>query len=175
MDWNGWITWTVGTLSATVHWLEAHPGTASWLEAVGSIAAIVFVYLFALFQGRRANSHQNTDRIRRAQGLALLLIPVLAAFKPKLEMAILHESKPSPPDEVMHLLDQLYILGVAGGLVLQMVATLQAHERAEPPAVENEGARSSYNSMARQRLDSALRYCEDAIGALMKLARVRTV
>jgi hypothetical protein len=104
MDWNGWITWTVGTLSATVHWLEAHPGTASWLEAVGSIAAIVFVYLFALFQGRRANSHQNTDRIRRAQGLALLLIPVLAAFKPKLEMAILHESKPSPPDEVMHLL-----------------------------------------------------------------------
>jgi undecaprenyl pyrophosphate phosphatase UppP len=93
MDWNGWITWTSGSLLATVHWLEAHPGTASWLEAVGSIAAIVFVYLFALFQGRRANSHQNTDRIRRAQGLALLLIPVLVAFKPKLEAAILHESK----------------------------------------------------------------------------------
>ena len=175
MDWSGWIASTAGSLSATLHWLEAHPGTASWLEAVGSIAAIVFVYLFALFQGRRANSHQNTDRIRRAQGLALLLIPVLIAFKPKVEAAILHESKLPPPDEVMHLLDQLYTLGVAGGLILQMVATLQAHERAEPPAVENEGARSSYNSMARQRLDSALRYCEDAIGALMKLARVRTV
>ena len=175
MDWNGWIKWIAGSLSATVHWLEAHPGTASWLEAVGSIAAIVFVYLFALFQGRRANSHQNTDRIRRAQGLALLLIPVLTAFKPKLEAAILHEGQPPPPDEVMHLLDQLYILGVAGGLVLQMVATLQAHERAKPPAVEGADVRSSYNSMARHRLDSALRYCEDAIGALMKLARVRTV
>jgi hypothetical protein len=47
--------------------------------------------------------------------------------------------------------------------------------RAEPAAIENEGARSAYNAMAKQRLDSALRYCEDAIDALMKLARARTV
>ena len=176
MNWNDWIASTAGSWSATLHWLEAHPGTATWLEAVGSIAAILFVYLLVLFQGRRANSHQNTDRIRRAQGLALLLIPVLIAFKPKLEAALVRESKlPPPPDEVMHLLDQLYILGVAGGLILQMVATLHAHQRAEPAAIENEGARSAYNAMAKQRLDSALGYCEDAIDALMKLARARTV
>jgi undecaprenyl pyrophosphate phosphatase UppP len=175
MDWNGWIASTAGSWSATLYWLEAHPGTATWLEAVGSIAAIVFVYLLVLSQGRRANSHQNTDRVRRAQGLALLLIPVLIAFKPKLEAALVRESKLPPPDEVMHLLDQLYILGVAGGLILQMVATLQAHQRAEPAPMENEGARSAYNAMAKQRLDSALRYCEDAIDALMKLARARTV
>jgi hypothetical protein len=48
-------------------------------------------------------------------------------------------------------LAQLYILGVAGGLILQMVATLQAHQRAEPAAIENEGARSAYNAMAKQR------------------------
>jgi len=64
---------------------------------------------------------------------------------------------------------------VAGGLILQMVATLHAHQRAEPAAIENEGARSAYNAMAKQRLDSALGYCEDAIDALMKLARARTV
>src|SRR3954464_3999210 len=143
MNWNDWIASTAGSWSATLHWLEAHPGTATWLEAVGRIARILFVYLLVLFQGRRANSHQNTDRIRRAQGLALLLIPVLIAFKPKLEVAIVRESKLPPPDEVMHLLDQLYILGVAGGLILQMVGTLQAHERAEPAALENEGARPS--------------------------------
>src|SRR5664280_1025305 len=165
-----WIAWIRGSLSAALQWFEAHPGTAGWLDAVGSISAIVFVYLFALSQNRRIKSHENTDRIRRAQGIALVLIPVLTAFRPKIEAAIIQESQPSPPDEIMHLLDQLYILGVAGGLILQMVATLQANERAELPAVENEGARSSYNSMARQRLDSALRYCEDAIGALMKLA-----
>ena len=40
MDWIGWIR---GLISAALQWFEAHPGTASWLEAVGSITAIVFV------------------------------------------------------------------------------------------------------------------------------------
>ena len=171
-----WIDWIRGWLAPALRWFEAHPGTASWLEAVGSIGAIVFVYLFALFQGRRARSHEDIDRIRRAQGLALVLVPVLTAFRPKIEAAIIRESKLEPPDEVLHLLDQLYVLGIAGGFVLQMVATLQANQRAEPPSNDEDGnARSSYNSMARQRLGDALQYCEDAINALVKLTRVRTV
>src|SRR6267142_2258974 len=68
MDWIGWIRGPVG---AALQWFEAHPGTASWLQAIGSITAIVFVYLFALYQGRRTRSHENTDRIRRAQGPGL--------------------------------------------------------------------------------------------------------
>jgi hypothetical protein len=116
----------------------------------------------------------NFTRIRRAQGLALVLIPALIAFKPKIEAAIIQESKPVPPDEVMHLLDQLYILGIAGGLILQMVAVLQANQQAELPPNENEKERSLYNSIARQRLGEALRYCNDATYALMKLTRLRT-
>ena len=170
-----WITWIRGWLSATLQWFEAHPGTAGWLEAVGSIAAIIFVYLFALLQNRRFRSHENIDRIRRAQGVALVLIPVLTTFRPRIEAAIIHESKPAPPDEIIHLLDQLYILGVAGGSLLQMVATLQANQRSELPANANETARSSYNSVVRQRLSDALRDCDDAGGALQKLARARTV
>ena len=171
MDWIGWIRGPVGT---ALQWFEAHPGTASWLEAIGSITAIVFVYLFALYQGRRTRSHENTDRIRKAQGFALVLIPVLTAFRSKIEAAIVQESKPAAPHEVMHLLDQIYILGVAGGLILQMVAVLQANQRAELPPNENEDARSSYNSIARQRLGDALSYCDDALYALIKLTRVRT-
>jgi len=171
-----WIAWLKSCVVPALRWFEAHPGTASWLEAVGSIAAIAFVGLFALLQARRARSHEDLDRIRRAQGLALVLVPVLRGFKPKIEAAIIRESKLEPPDEVLHLLDQLYVLGVAGGFVLQMVAILQAHQRAEaPPNDENGEARSSYNSEARQRLGNALRYCEDAIDALLKLTRVRTV
>ena len=170
-----WIAWIRGSLSAALQWFEAHAGTAGWLQAIGSIAAIVFVYLFALLQNRRFRSHENTDRIRRAQGLALVLIPVLIAFRPKLEAAIIQESQPAPPDEVIHLLDQLYILGVAGGSLLQMVATLQANQRSELPADANETARSSYNSVVRQRLSYALRYCDDAISALLRLTRTRTV
>src|SRR5712671_4944968 len=169
-----WIAWIRGSQSAALQWFEAHAGTAAWLEALGSIGAIIFVYLFALFQGRRIRSHESTDRIRRAQGLALVLIPVLTAFRPKIETAIIQESKPAPPDEIVHLLDQLYVLGVAGGLILQMVAVLQANQRAELPPNENENARTSYNSIASRRLGDALRYCDDAIYALMKLTRVRT-
>jgi hypothetical protein len=170
-----WIDWIRGWLAPALEWFEAHPGTASWLEAVGSIGAIVFVYLFALFQGRRARSHEDIDRIRRAQGLALVLVPVLSGFRPKIEAALIRERKLEPPDEVLHLLDQLYVLGVAGGFVLQMVATLQANQRAELPVNNDENARSSYNSMARQRMGDALRCCDDAINALVKLTRVRTV
>jgi hypothetical protein len=53
---------------------------------------------------------------------------IRAALGRKIEAAIIHASHPAPPDEIIHLLDQLYILGVAGGLVLQMVATLQANQ-----------------------------------------------
>jgi len=172
MDWM--VQWIREPVAAALQWFEAHPGTAGWLDAVGSIAAIVFVGLFALFQGRRTKSHEDVDRIRRAQGLALILIPVLTAFRPKIEKAIIQESKPAPPDEVVHLLDQLYVLGVAGGSILQMVAMLEANQRAERPLNENEDDQSMYKSIARQRLGDALRYCEDAMQALMKLTRIRT-
>jgi len=156
------------TLLAGRHW-RASKGVAV------SLGERDVAYLFALLQNRRFRSHENIDRVRRAQGLALVLIPVLIAFRPKIEAAIIYESKPAPPDEIIHLLDQLYILGVAGGLILQMVAMLQANQRSELAANANETARSSYNSIVRQRLSDALRYCDDAIPALMKLTRTRTV
>jgi len=107
------VQWIREPVAAALQWFEAHPGTAGWLDAIGSITAIVFVYLLGLFQGRRTKSHEDVDRIRRAQGPALILIPVLTAFKPKIETAIIQERKPAPPDEVVHLLDQLYILSPA--------------------------------------------------------------
>jgi hypothetical protein len=37
-----WIDWIRGWLAPALDWFEAHPGIASWLQAVGSIGAIVF-------------------------------------------------------------------------------------------------------------------------------------
>src|SRR5258708_19926708 len=116
-----WIAWIRDSLSAALQWFEAHPGTAGWLEAVGSIATIVFVYLLALLQNRRFRSHENTDRIRRAQGLALVLIPVLIAFRPKLDAAIIQESQPAPPDEFIPLLPHLYILAAPAAPLLHII------------------------------------------------------
>ena len=177
MNWKAWIDWTTGWLSAATNWIEAHPGTANWFQAFGSITAIVAVFLFVILQNRGAKSREETDRIRRAQGLALLLIPILTSFELEIETAIIQESKPPLPDEITHLLDQLYVMGVAGGYILQMVATLQAHQRFGPSSISaNETeARTAYNSLARQRLGSALHYCENAIRAMTKLTQARTV
>jgi len=169
------MAWIKSSVLAALGWLEGHPGTAAWLQAIGSIAAIGLIYLFALFQFRQTRSHDEVDRIRKAQGLALVLVAVLVEFKLKIETAIVHQSKLDPPDDVVHVLDQLYILGVAGGSILQMVASLQANNQLVPPPLDDaEDARSSYASITRQRLTDALRYCDDAIGALTKLIRMRT-
>jgi hypothetical protein len=159
-----WIVSIKGSLVAALQWFEAHPGTASWLDAVGSIVTIAFVSLFALFLGLRTRSHESTDRIRRAQGLALVFVPVLTDFMPKIEAAIIQKNKLEPPDEVLYFLDHLYVLGTAGGLILQMIAALQANRQTDPLTSDNENA----------RLSDALHYCEDALAALMKLTRVRT-
>jgi hypothetical protein len=177
MDWKASLDWTNGLLSAATSWIEAHPGTANWIQAFGSIAAIVAVFLFVVLQNRGAKSREETDRIRRAQGLALLLIPILSSFELEIETAIIQECEIAPPDEVIHLLNQLYIIGVAGGYILQMVAILQAHQRFGPiEASESETeARAAHNSLARKRLSIAQHYCEDAIRAMTKLTQVRTV
>src|SRR2546430_10843168 len=107
-----WIAWIRGSLSAALQWFEAHAGTAAWLEALGSIGAIIFVYLFALLQNRRFRAHENIDRIRKAQGPPLVPIPGLTAFRPKNKAAIIHSGKPAPPGGIIHRLDQLYITGI---------------------------------------------------------------
>jgi hypothetical protein len=54
MDWKAWTDWISGSLSAALIWIERHPGTASWLQAIGSVAAIAIVFLFGIQQSRRA-------------------------------------------------------------------------------------------------------------------------
>ena len=165
-----WIVWIRGSLSSALGWCDAHPGIANWLQAIGSIAAIILIYLFAVFQFRRTRSHEEIDRIRKAQGLALALCPVLIAFRLRLEGALTQETKLEPRAELTPFLDQIYILGLAGGSILQMVAALQAHQRAELI----EGKSSASKSIDRQRLSDALQFCDHAIDGLAKLTRMRT-
>jgi hypothetical protein len=105
-----------------------------------------------------------------------MLAPVLTSFEHKIKSAISEKTKLAPPEEVMLVLDQLYILGIAGGYILQMVATLQAHQRFDPMNInDNKEAHSAFASLSNQRLAVARHYCEFAIRAMTKLAQVRTV
>jgi acetylornithine deacetylase/succinyl-diaminopimelate desuccinylase-like protein len=88
--------WTVRKMSVVFEGEASHTGPMPMAERRDAMRAAA-----------RATSHEDLDRIRRAQGLALVLVPVLRGLKPKIEVAIIRESKLEPPDEVLHLLDQL--------------------------------------------------------------------
>ena len=92
-----WIVWIRGSLSSILGWCDAHPGIANWVQVIGSIARIIVIYLFAVFQFRRTRSHEEIDRIRKAQGRALALCPVLIAFRLRLEGVLTQETKLEPP------------------------------------------------------------------------------
>jgi hypothetical protein len=99
---------------------------------------------------------------------------VLTAFRPKIETAIIQESKPAPPDEIVHLLDQLYVLGVAGGLILQMVAVLQANRGPNYHQTKLKMLPLHTIQSRGSAWATALDYCDDAINALIKLTRIGT-
>src|SRR5258707_758181 len=109
MDWIGWIRGPVG---AALQWFEAHPGTASWLEAIGSITAIVFVYLFTLYQGCRTRIARKHRSDQESAGTSASSYSRADRLQVQNRSGYHSRRQTCAPDEVMHLLDQLYILGV---------------------------------------------------------------
>jgi hypothetical protein len=58
MDWKD-------LLSTVAIWLEMHPGTASWTQAIGSLAALIAVFLLVFRQNREARSHEKPGLTKR--------------------------------------------------------------------------------------------------------------
>jgi len=112
---------------ALLVWIEQQPGLASWLQALGVIGAL-FITLYIAGIDRRARSQQ---RRLRARGLATLLHTQLVGVLGQLDLAIksrtYSEAAVQPPLALVASTDQLYLLGGAGTLLLQMVATLNAN------------------------------------------------
>jgi hypothetical protein len=159
-----------------LQWIEAHQGLAAWVQAIGAIIAIIAAFLIASFEGRRARAREaartgreEADRLRRAQGLALMLHPELAAFEGTLNRATWSDERAGPPKTILDHADQLHILGKGGGLILFMIGALNAHEQLRPPPGASGEGRAKLDSLRAERLRIARQCCSDAVQELKSI------
>jgi hypothetical protein len=177
-------------MSDILNWLSDQPGLAAWVQAVGSIIAIVSGFALAYWQHRRTDHEHRQERERadkhtriQAQALALILEGSLVELAGRLSLA--KTDKPFSPVDLPHLLeertDQIYVMGETGGYLLQLISTLTTHNRmlAElrsarlrnsyvglEPGVEERLRQNAY-----ERLQVASDCLEDALKGIAKLAR----
>jgi hypothetical protein len=58
-------------------WIELHPGTASWVQAIGAIAAIAAAFWIAQGQQRKAERDAAAERDVRAKALSYRILPAV--------------------------------------------------------------------------------------------------
>lgn len=163
-------------LEALLQWIELHPGLAAWVQAIGAIGAIIAVFLVVHLQQRTAARSAHRDRLRKARGLALLLQPELTAFEGTLERLSLlppssHKESAKPPQTILDVADQLYLLGEAGGSTLQMIGALNAHARLEATSAELAAGleQAELDRLRTARLSRARRNCVEAVRGLRRI------
>jgi hypothetical protein len=67
---SGWVA-SLGV------WIELHPGSASWVQAIGATLAVIAAVLVPALQARHARLQREADRSLRAKSLAIAIYPEL--------------------------------------------------------------------------------------------------
>ena len=128
-------------LDTILFWIESHPGLAAWVQALGSVGAIlVAIWIGHLAHGRAVQMFEETrrrekdDRRRKAHSLAVALYPELLELKPVLQRVIIanapmREPPLGIPPVLTESVDRLYLLGDAGDAIQQCLATARQLER----------------------------------------------
>jgi hypothetical protein len=174
-NWAAYNDWTYKV--GVAGWIEGmtSEAIAAWVQAIGSILAIIAAFLIAHFEGRRARereearaAREDAERLTRAQGLALMLQPELAAFEGILERLGLSD-RAAPPRTILDHADQLHVLGKAGGLILFMIGALNAHEQLRPPPAASAEGRAQLDRLRAERLRIAHQCCSDAVRELKSI------
>ena len=122
-------------LDNLTNWIAGHDALAAWVQAVGSIAAIIATAIIARLDGkarREREQYEDAKELRRAKGLAILLQIEMIAFRSVLLETIarknLTQAAIEPPSTLVMLAPELNILGSAGGALLQLISALNANK-----------------------------------------------
>jgi hypothetical protein len=67
------MTWVTDKIASLLHWIEGHPGTASWVQAIGAIIALVVAIGIAWWQQRRARTAEQSAKAAELASLRLAL------------------------------------------------------------------------------------------------------
>ena len=115
-------------------WLEQHFALAGWVSAIGGIAAVAAAFLVANLQTHAERQAAEEERQLRAEALAVLLVTDTVEFVGYLREVIgarqlMRARGLKPPAALVARLGELYLLGSAGGSLLQLVSALNATRR----------------------------------------------
>jgi uncharacterized protein YqfA (UPF0365 family) len=106
-------------------------GAAAWAQAIGTVIAIIGTAAGVRYQTQAAERTRLREKVLEAQGLAILLGPLTKLLHGKVTAAQNEEWLENHPVEIpgaiLSRLDRLWIMGGAGGNLLQAVAALQAN------------------------------------------------
>jgi len=157
-----------------LQWIEAHQGAAAWVQALGAILAIGV----ALWISRRDTRRRRQAERRRATGLAVLLHTEMVDFRHRLTSAMqataFPDLKVSLPESLVQHSADLYLLGSAGGALLQMISTLRATNRQiDESQRKYPTTTANIDRILRPGIVDSLRLardaCDEAIAALDKI------
>jgi hypothetical protein len=111
-----------------LNWLEMHPGTAGWAQAIVAALAIIAVYYAATIPVKAEARGRARERKLRADGMALLLhsdiIVLKGEIEAKIESGNIYQPPVPVPPSLLSRADDLYLLAEAGGLLLQAIGAV---------------------------------------------------
>jgi hypothetical protein len=158
-----------------LEWIEHHPGTAAWVGAVGTIVAIVAAIAFS----RSDRRERLREKRLRGTALAVSLHAEVLNFSQVLE-GMLEDDKAmaqhpiQAPTILFTRHDDLYLLGEAGGHLLQMLSALNVSNDQLNRLKAMSPNQSEYDAVLRgirDILQKALEDCRDAANGLAKNIR----
>jgi hypothetical protein len=159
-----------------LEWIEHHPGTAAWVGAVGTIVAI----LAAIVLSRSDRRERLREKRLRGTALAVSLHAEVLNFSQVLEEMLEDDNAMvqhpiQTPTILIARHDDLYLLGEAGGHLLQMLSALNVSNdqlnRLKAVLSPNQSENDALLRGIRANLQIALEDCHDAVNGLAKIIR----
>lgn len=123
-------------MTAIIQWIEAHPGTASWIQAIGALLAIVAAFLVTSMQARATRRQRKREDVERLEAITEILnIAVSRAIETRraFDKAEIRNGTPvaRPMDTrdmeaIMHSFKEIRIDQLPSGPAVNAIAAAQA-------------------------------------------------
>ena len=155
-----------------MEWLNQN---APAIQAVGTLLAIA-IAIWVPFKIHRNEARRGEREIRlKGQAIALLIEPLLRAIDGQIDReGIVRPEGPNPieiPEEILSHSRDFWLMGEAGGNVLQLIGILQTHNRileetVPLPTDMDEKERREFAHLFHERLNLARKCLRDAFAAI---------
>ena len=160
-----------------MEWLNQNAAT---IQAVGTLLAIA-IAIWVPFKIHSNETRRREREIRlKGQAIALLIEPLLRAIDGQIDREGFVRPEGSRqieiPETILSLSRDLWLMGEAGGNVLQLIGILQAHNRIledtiSVPADMDEEERREFSRLFHERLNLARECLTDAFAAFDMLLK----